>query len=383
MSERVREGGAGGGRDAGPISGTGERIRVEQVDTGDDALPMVVVRTDRLIAGFLPTLGARMILLAATPGGGSRDDDSGEDGLASLRNLLWCNPEYLDRAFRSVRPRRSWRPLDGTQASWANVGGAKTWIAPQGSSGPGEWAGPPDPVIDSGVWELETDLSGGRATLAFTSRADERSGLVVGRRFSFGCGREGATETVSFRNWSTRPVTWAIWEVVQVGTADPTVGGAGEAGPAESDRGRRSLGVGEVRVDNDPAVPAILSMRLRGHMSAGVQEGSWWRLPVRDAVGKVLFPGGRGRVCYVAPDGASLSLSYPVSAHPGAVYPDDGARCEVWMQSPQDLPVEEAGGLRPTANLVELEALSSLVTLDSGGSMEMTIEWAVTAPRMA
>ena len=35
--------------------------------------------------------------------------------------------------------------------NWKNYGGAKTWPAPQGWDGEGQWPGPPDPVLDSGT----------------------------------------------------------------------------------------------------------------------------------------------------------------------------------------------------------------------------------------
>ncbi len=54
---------------------------------------------------------------------------------------LFMNPHLAGRLFT---PAENWG--DGTIASWKNYGGNKTWPAPQGWSGHGEWAGPPDPV---------------------------------------------------------------------------------------------------------------------------------------------------------------------------------------------------------------------------------------------
>ena len=41
-----------------------------------------------------------------------------------------------------------------TLVNWKNYGGAKTWPAPQGWDGAGQWPGPPDPVLDSGRYDF-------------------------------------------------------------------------------------------------------------------------------------------------------------------------------------------------------------------------------------
>ena len=131
------------------------------------SLPVLRVGNDDLALAFLPSVGGRLISVEV---GGAE--------------LLWRNPEYLDDALGTVLPREEWAPLDGTMGSWANLGGSKTWPAPQGWSGRHEWPGPPDPVIDSGDWRPEVRRAPDGATVVtLTSPDDPWTGLRVERRF--------------------------------------------------------------------------------------------------------------------------------------------------------------------------------------------------------
>ena len=47
----------------------------------------------------------------------------------------------------------------GPNGTWPNFGGEKIWPAPQGWDSPNQWPGPPDPVLDSGVYEVDKDDS--------------------------------------------------------------------------------------------------------------------------------------------------------------------------------------------------------------------------------
>lgn len=80
--------------------------------------------------------------------------------------------------------------------------------APQGWSGPDEWAGPPDPVLDSGVWEV---VDGGAPSIRLRSGSDPRTGLRIERAFTLTGG--GLEERITFRNEGDRTTTWSPWEV--------------------------------------------------------------------------------------------------------------------------------------------------------------------------
>lgn len=312
-------------------------VKVTVRDSGDPLTPVIEVGTGVLAVRFLPSAGGRMISLEAHG-----------------HEFLWRNPEVFSQNLTVRLPRSRWPVSDGTQASWVNPGGAKTWPAPQGWAGPGQWAGPPDPVLDTGFWDYQ--IHEGRQTrVTFSSPQDKVTGLEVTRSFLLEAGSTAIEQRTCFRNWTDRPVRWAVWEVVQVDT---------------------SCG-GHVQVANRPEVPAVLSLDLRGPCTVGAQEGGYWIVPVQDAVGKILLPGALGQLAYRAPAGPWLSLSYDVENDAVACYPDGGARAEIWMQSPQSNPIEEAGGLHPRAQLVELEALSALETLAPGERLCLTLRWQV------
>lgn len=317
-------------------------VQASWLDTGDAALALLAVDTGPLKARFLPSAGARLLSLEL-----------------DQREFLWRNPEIFADDFKAIKRRDQWPISDGTQASWANPGGSKTWPAPQGWGTPDVWEGPPDPILDSGEWSVRLSQEGpGDLEVAFVSPKDSRTGLEVTRRFCFERGAKCFDELVTFRNWTERPIRWSIWEVAQVDAANG----------------------GRVSVLNAPAVAAKLALNLRGGMCPGSQVSEEWIIPVQDAVGKVLLPGGLGVIEYLGSDGARLTLRYEVSHDPSSDYPDGGARAEVWMQSPQAQSIKEAGGLHPRASLVELETLSPSVTLAADQSFTQLIEWSVAVP---
>ncbi len=106
--------------------------------------------------GFVPALGGR--LLSVQVGG---------------REFLWRNSSYVDAALLPVGG-HVFAPNAGRMGDWVNYGGDKTWPAPQD-----QWAGPPDPVLDSGPYTV--DQAPGAVTL--TSGLDPRTGLRITRRF--------------------------------------------------------------------------------------------------------------------------------------------------------------------------------------------------------
>lgn len=311
------------------------------------ALPVLRVVNDDLALAFLPSVGGRLISVEV---GGVE--------------LLWRNPQYLDGALRTVLPREQWAPLDGTMGSWANLGGSKTWPAPQGWSGRDEWPGPPDPVIDSGDWRPHVRRApDGATTVILTSPDDPWTGLRVERRFEVPAAGTAFTQRVTFRCVADHRVRWAPWEVCQVDTAmfvDPSGGGA-EAGVRVGVTGR------------DAPVPLVA---LDGEIAVGAAAGGQRRVEVADVVAKVGFTDADGRFEVVRPDGAGLRWSYPVDS--GASYPDGGCAAEIWMQYPTVAPVP--GGLWPTARLLELEALGPLTTLDPGQEAGLEIRWEAWGP---
>ncbi len=303
----------------------------------------LVVETSDLRLVFWPGCGGRLI--SASTGG---------------TEFLWRNPDYVDADGRLVKPRDTWQPLDGTMGSWANVGGSKTWPAPQGWSGDDEWPGPPDGVLDSGAWQCsQSAQSGGNRVVIMTSPADRRTCLMVERRFDVPATGTSFTQRNRFTNVGDRPVTWSIWEVCQADTSTASNGGI-------------------LRVGVDDENPPITMLSVVGTPSLGAVVGDERQLPVQSVVGKLGFPNGSRFVGLDRPDGAGLEIAFDVD--PGAVYPDGGSRVELWLQYPIAEPLAEFGGLHPQAHLVELEVLGPLTCLAPGEHSDLLLRWSMRGP---
>ncbi|WP_225753494.1 DUF4380 domain-containing protein [Actinotalea sp. Marseille-Q4924] len=339
------------------------------VDDGD--LSTLRLDNGELSIVLLPGVGGRLMSLRARERGARA---------TAADELLWRNPEYLDADLRPVRPRSTWAPLDGGMGSWANLGGSKTWPAPQGWSGPDEWPGPPDAVLDAGRWSTRVSVVGDAVAVTLTSPEDRRTGLRVERAFWLASAGTLLRQRTTFTNVSATTVRWAPWEVCQVDTAT----GAGL--PLEEARV-------EVDVEADveagrphagqPATAPLEIVQLVGRVEAQGPVAGAWRLPIADVVGKLGFTDASGRLAYLRPDGAALELLFsPVR---GATYPDGGARAELWFQCPQPEPLDGPGSLHPTAHLVELEVLAPLVPIAAGASVTQELLWSVTPadPRRA
>lgn len=327
------------------------RAVLRALDRGPDDLAVHVVDNGDLRLAFLPGVGGRLISVAC---GGVE--------------LLWRNPEYLDADLRTVRPRSTWAPLTGGMGSWANVGGAKTWPAPQGWSGPDEWPGPPDPVLDSGAWSIRSDPSGegGGVVVRLTSPDDPYTGLRAVREFAVPGNGTTFGQRTTFTNVSGRVVRWSVWEVAQV-DAEPFAAGAADG----TGRGV-GLWVG-VRGDAEP----VDLVDAWGRIVVGAPVEGRRRVVVEDVVAKVGFRDASGRLELRRPDGAGVAWEVDL---PEGEYPDGGCQVELWMQYPTGEPLEGPGSLHPAARLVELEALTPLTRLAPGESVTQTIAWTITPP---
>ena len=76
----------------------------------------------------------------------------------------------------------AWFPCSAGGFDWVNYGRDKTWPAPQGWTDDGHWAGPPDPVLVSGLYSARLENAGPAAAITMTSGSDPRTGLRISRR---------------------------------------------------------------------------------------------------------------------------------------------------------------------------------------------------------
>jgi hypothetical protein len=275
------------------------------------------------------------------------------------REWLWHNPALLDPDLQPLVPLSS-LPEPESFATWANFGGDKTWPAPQGWSGTGEWPGPPDRILDAGRYDVEVSQARpGWARL--TSPADERTGLRIVRDVQLDPIRPELTVTSTLVNVSDRVVRWAAWEVTQVATEDPT-----------TTEGQAIF----VEVDPISGIDTTVLFEPVGAPKADQHSPGMLRIPVDRVVGKLGFPSATGRVRFQRPGGEEFTLTFPVLQN--AEYPDHQSRFELWMQCPVDSGLPGLDGLRPDAYLVELECLSPMVELKPGGSVSLPVTWGAT-----
>lgn len=107
----------------------------------------------------------------------------------------------------------------GECGSWLNFGGEKIWPAPQGWGDSAQWPGPPDPVLDSGIYDVSAVLDAEKGSgFLLTSPADKRTGIQIKRKVTLDKERTAVTVNASFINTSSRDVKWSLWPVVQMNT---------------------------------------------------------------------------------------------------------------------------------------------------------------------
>ena len=126
--------------------------------------------------------------------------------------FLWSNP-----ALRGVMPPGGGLGADG---GWMNWGGDKVWLAPQGWEGEGQWAGPPDGVLDGGAYVLEfLQDEGEAARVRLTSPVDARSGVQLSREVAVEEECSRLRIVASMMNTGDRVRRWGLWPVTQMDAA--------------------------------------------------------------------------------------------------------------------------------------------------------------------
>lgn len=323
-----------------------EELEVRRVDAGG-GVTMLTVSSQQCRLTFLPQFGGRLISLV-------------HDGIEYLwRNRALFTDDPSADALGVLVPISEWNRGGRTMNEWTNPGGSKTWPAPQGWTDDRHWAGPPDPVIDSGDWSASHTVEEGVATVTLTSGPDHRTGLVVERRFCIPFAGSSFVEHVTFTNVSLRTVRWSMWEVCQLEHRPATATQSGNV------------------VEIDVAAPAthVDLGSYDGTIEVEQQSPSSLRIPAQDVVAKRGFPSATGVVRYRRHDRRSLVVAFDVDGT--ATYPDRGSRAEVWMQYPLGRPIAALDDFEPLVAYVEVEVLSPLVDYLPGQSRTSTIHWSI------
>jgi hypothetical protein len=262
---------------------------------------------------------------------------------------------------------------DGSLAAWKNYGGDKTWPAPQGWDDDTQWHGPPDPLLDSGVYRLGAlDLSDTRCALRMDSPPDLRTGIQIRRGFSLAPRSTRVLVDLTFCNIGARSVRWSIWDVVQLSAA-------------------RTLPDGSFGHDPSCCVTAPVhpdSRFAQGYnVMFGAPDNPQWQ--VQDGLLRASYQWQIGKVGLDSPGGwvafhhgsRGVAFVERFAYWPGAEYPDGGATLECWTVG-----AGEVGNLNYAGSgiyLMETEVLSPLYTIPPGETAGFSLEWgscALTGP---
>ena len=299
--------------------------------------------------------------------------------------FFFVNSELAGRVFPSEEN-------GGDKGGWKNYGGSKLWPAPQGWERDDQWPGPPDPVLDGGVYRGEiTQRDTDRVAVRVTSPPDSRTGIQLSRTISLFSGGTQVRHDCVMKNISRRPVRWAIWEVVQHDTAmnrplNPalsTDGGEGEVN-----------GQGERKFNDDfwaycPLNPRSAHLKGFSPLFGQATHGSWrpdyerGLLAVKYdyRVGKVGLDCSAGWLAVV--NGQSDHCFIGRFTHvPNATYPDH-ANVEFWLNGAGEFILNGASFTnapdpKETPYFMESEILSPLADLQPGEEYRFTIDWFAT-----
>lgn len=249
---------------------------------------------------------------------------------------------FVNGALESLYPER----IEGKQ--WMNFGGEKVWPAPQGWDGEGYWPGPPDHILDEGVYEckIESDL------VTLISPVDKRTGLQIQRNFKVEPGEATINISAKFTNKSDKDIRWSVWPVCQVAVDELAVEQSQVVCPARKD-------------DNGDARYKVLH-GLANNPQYNCDEAGNLVVTYKYIVGKVGTDSNEGWIAYVnRGSGKVLVMNFEVAD--GAEYPDNTS-VQVWTQG------EGATYSRGRVNIhksdkkvnppyMEMEILSPLVKL--------------------
>jgi hypothetical protein len=266
-------------------------------------------------------------------------------------DLFYVNPRHAGRVYRAQE--------NSFEGGWKNYGGSKVWPAPQGWSSDSEWPGPPDPILDGGVYSCQILEQGDdTAALRLESPRDEYTGLIFSRVIRIF--RDSASIEVrhTMRNAATRRVRWSIWQVTQQAASVHTT---------------VFVPTGSYRqiFGDEPYEGVTLDA-----------EASICRFRYADRVAKFGTKPEQGWVATLdSSRGVALLETFPL--YPALVYPDD-APVELWVNGHGSFTahgdtIEMEHDLNGCDAFIETEVLSPLVQLEPEEEYSFPTVWHVTS----
>jgi hypothetical protein len=256
---------------------------------------------------------------------------------------------------------------DGSLAAWKNYGGDKTWPAPQGWDSIDQWAGPPDGILDTGRYHLDTLRSDdATATIRMISPAGSPTSVQITRQATIHANNSRVTLDLSFRNTSERKVRWSIWDVVQLNAEQVLPDGrlAPETNCVVTAplNPHSRFDQGYCVMFGDPANP-----QWGADKDAGLFVGKYqWE------IGKVGLDSRSGWAAF-ANTAAHQTFVARYTAVPDQEYPDDGAGVEFWTVGRGQ--VANLDYEHSDIYLMEVEILSPFQFIEPQQTASFRIEW--------
>lgn len=262
-------------------------------------------------------------------------------------NYFYVNPRHLGRVYTQEE--------NNFDMGWKNYGGSKVWPAPQGWSDDSHWPGPPDPVLDGGLYRSEViHENPDSVAIRLESPDDEYTGLKFSREIRLFRGSAIVEICHRVRNTSLRPVRWSIWQVTQQAAR----GGLSVTVPLKS---YRQI-YGDEIYRNSEVLPG----------------GKLWRLSYVNQVAKFVINPESGWLATSNGDlRTALVETFPI-VH-DVTYPDGGP-LEIWVNGKGTFTVhgdkvymeDDPNGCDP---YIETEILSPLVELEPGQEHAFRVCW--------
>ncbi len=274
---------------------------------------------------------------------------------------------YVDRALAGQLFSAEENQGDGSLAAWKNYGGDKTWPAPQGWDHEDQWAGPPDCILDTGRYHLDSINSNVKeATIQMTSPPGSPTGIQITRQATIRAHSSRVTLDLSFRNISQRNLRWSIWDVVQLNaerlTPDGQLAPQTECVVTAPLNPSSKFNEGYYVMFGDPQNPQWQVAREAGLFLGNYQ----WE------IGKVGLD-SRGGWAAFANKEASTAFAARYTPQTDGDYPDDGAAVEFWTVGRgkvANLDYEQS-----KIYLMELEILSPFQKIEPEQAVSFQIEW--------
>lgn len=277
--------------------------------------------------------------------------------------FLWMDKRLAGRLFSPEE-----NMGDGSLGAWKNYGGSKTWPAPQGWDNEDQWHGPPDPVLDTGRFALETlEAAPDGATVRVRSPKDPRTGVQIARQLTLYPGGTRATLHLEMKNVSDRKRTWGIWDVVQVDAS------ATDASGAESYNDQAW-----VYIPTNPDSPFP-----RGYnVMFGPEDNPEWQSEVRPnllgarylyRVGKIGVDSPAGWFAFVN-QALDFAFCMRFTYFAGEAYPDEGATVECWTTGLGEV-IDGLDYQRDPLYHMEAEVLGPLRKMAPGDTQTFDIDW--------